>query len=92
MPSVKTQVTTRRYRSSLWLKGNAFVASLIPLLIYLVFNGVFFWLFWGPFATEFPTLFPISQVNHLLLIPVFLVPPHSDHHKCWSIDTEKGLR
>jgi hypothetical protein len=91
MPSVKTQVTTRRERSSLWLKGNAFVASLIPLLIYLVFNGVLFWLFWGPFATQFPTLFPISQVHSLINIVVFLVPAHPHYCQCWCIDAEKGL-
>jgi hypothetical protein len=72
MPTVTTQVKTRRYRSSLWLKGNAFVASLIPLLIYVVINGVLFWLFFQPFATAFPSLFPISQYLWFPLILLIL--------------------
>lgn len=72
MPPVKTQVNTQRSRASQWLKGNAFVAALIPVLIYLVVNGVLFWLFFQPFATAFPSLFPISQYFWFPLILIIV--------------------
>jgi len=62
----------QKSKSYLWIVSSAFCASLIPAVIALVINLIWFLLFWKPFASWFPALFPISQYFWFPLLLVII--------------------
>ena len=58
---LKVEKTKTKSKSYLWIVSSAFGASIIPAVVALIINLIWFLLFWKPFANWFPALFPVSQ-------------------------------
>lgn len=69
---VKVEVTKPKSQSYLWIVSSAFGASIIPAVVALIINLIWFLLFWKPFANWFPALFPVSQYFWFPLLLVII--------------------
>jgi len=66
--SGKTTTIVHKSRTTIWLVGSAFSASLLPMLICTVWTVVWFIMFALPFADWFPALFPVAQFMWFVLL------------------------
>lgn len=69
---VKIEKTKTKSKSYLWIVSSAFGASIIPAVVALIINLIWFLLFWKPFANWFPALFPVSQYFWFPLLLVII--------------------